>query len=425
MNRREFSKTALMLGLGAEVGLGQDNPVTPSSTDRYEEQARSLPVRQYDVVVAGGGTAGVVAALAAARQGAKTVLIESKGYTGGTVVEGGTALHSFFNLWKAFPGVEKRQVVRGIPDEIIGRLVKAGAATGYPEMEQGYGYDSVCTAIDTEMYKLTTMEMLEEAGVTMALNTLLVGAIAEGSRLKGVIMESRSGREAICGRCFVDCTGYGDLAARGGARFSEPNDYAVCNSFGLANVDVEKYHEFLKSHNAGGQLCKGLRDGRPDQIIRLGGESVSLPGGMTEAARAIGMAMITTTVHDNYFMFVKCNLKLPVSPTRRDAVAKAELQIRRNMAKAVDVFRKYVPGCEKAFMARTSPSLCIRRARLIECDYDLSLKDVLEARHFEDEVFVYGFHDSAPACRSRMEGPMASPTGLCGSASSTTCWLRA
>ena len=218
MNRREFSKTALMLGMGARIGLAQDNPAkaTAVSADRYQEQARTLPVRRCDVVVAGGGTAGVVAALAAARQGAKTVLIESKGYTGGTVVEGGTALHSFYNLWKAFPGVEKRQVVRGIPDEIIGRLVKVGGCTGYPEMEQGTNYDSVCTAIDTELYKLTTLEMLDEAGVSLALNTLLVGAIREGSRVTGVIAESRSGREAILADCFVDCTGYGDLAARAG-----------------------------------------------------------------------------------------------------------------------------------------------------------------------------------------------------------------
>ena len=68
----------------------------------YEEPAKKIPVREFDVVIAGGGTAGVVAAIAAARQGARTALIESKGYTGGIVVEGGTALHSFFNLWKAF-----------------------------------------------------------------------------------------------------------------------------------------------------------------------------------------------------------------------------------------------------------------------------------------------------------------------------------
>ena len=81
------------------------------------------------------------------------------------VVEGGTALHSFYNLWKAFPGVEKRHVVRGIPQEIVDRLAAAGGTSGHAEMLQGYDYDSVCTAIDTEIYKLVTLEMLTEAGL--------------------------------------------------------------------------------------------------------------------------------------------------------------------------------------------------------------------------------------------------------------------
>ena len=74
----------------------------------YEEPSQKLPVRNFEVVVVGGGTAGVIAALASARQGRKTALIEGKGYVGGIVVEGGTALHSFYNLWKAFPEAEKR-----------------------------------------------------------------------------------------------------------------------------------------------------------------------------------------------------------------------------------------------------------------------------------------------------------------------------
>jgi hypothetical protein len=361
----------------------------------YQEPARRLPVRKFDVVVAGAGTGGVVAALAAARQGAKTALIEAKGYPGGTVTEGGTALHSFYNLWKAFPGVEKRQVVRGIPQEIVERLVKVGGCSGHAEMFEGYNYDSVCTCIDTELYKLVTFEMLVEAGVFVCVNTLLTGAIMDGPRIRGAIVESRSGREAFYAKSFVDCTAYGDLAAYAGAKYTEPNDYAVCNSVGIGNVDIDKYYAFLKSHDAAGQLARGLRSGRPDQIVRAGAESVNVPG-MAEAARAIGMGMITTTVHDNYLMFIKCNLKMPVSPTNRDEVAKAELEIRRRLAKAVELFRQYVPGCEKAFMARTSPRLCIRRGRLIACDYDITLPDVLEARHFDDEVMVYGFHDSAP-----------------------------
>ena len=375
----------------------------------HEEPARKLPARTFDVVIAGGGTAGVVAAIAAARQGARTILIESKGYLGGVAVEGGTAIHSFYNLWKAFPDVEKRQVVRGIPAEMIERLVDMGGCTGYPEMQTSYDYDSVCTAIDTELYKLNAFEMLAEAGVYVCVNTLLVGAIREGSALKGVILESRAGREAIFAKAFVDCTGYGDLAAFAGASFSEPNDYAVANSMGLGNVDLEKFYQYLKANDAVGDLCYGTRSGKEDQIIRLGGRSARLPEGFHRGAEEIGMTLVTTTVHDNYCMFIKLNLRLAHSPTNRDEVSLAELELRRRMRKGLTLFRQYIPGFEDAFIARTSPSLCIRRGRLIACDYDISHEDVVEGRHFSDDVFVYGFHDFAPRIQIKDGGTYGIP----------------
>ena len=375
----------------------------------HEEPARKLPARTFDVVIAGGGTAGVVAAIAAARQGARTILIEAKGYLGGVAVEGGTAIHSFYNLWKAFPDVEKRQVVRGIPAEMIERLVDMGGCTGCPEMQTSYDYDSVCTAIDTELYKLNAFEMLAEAGVYVCVNTLLVGAIREGSALKGVILESRSGREAIFAKSFVDCTGYGDLAAFAGASFSEPNDYAVANSMGLGNVDLEKFYHFLKANDAVGDLCYGTRSGKEDQIIRLGGRSARLPEGFHRGAEEIGMTLVTTTVYDNYCMFIKLNLRLAHSPTNRDEVSRAELELRQRMRKGLTLFRQYIPGFEDAFIARTSPSLCIRRGRLIACDYDISHENVVEGRHFSDDVFVYGFHDFAPRIQIKDGGTYGIP----------------
>jgi hypothetical protein len=375
----------------------------------YEEQARKLPARIFDVVIAGGGTAGVVAAIAAARQGAKTILIESKGYPGGVVVEGGTAIHSFYNLWKAFPCVEKRQVVQGIPAEMIDRLVGMGGCTGYPEMQNGFDYDSVCTAIDTELYKLNAFEMLVEAGVTICVNTLLVGAIRARCALEGVILESRSGREAIFAKSFVDCTGYGDLAAYAGASFTEPNDYAVANSMGLGNVNIEKFYEYLKAKDAVGELCFGTRSGKEDQIIRIGGDSARLSEGFNHGAAEIGMSLITTTVHDNYCMFIKLNLNLKHNPTDRDEISQAELELRQRMCKGLELFRQYIPGFENAFISRTSPSLCIRRGRLIACDYDISHEDVVEARHFSDEVFVYGFHDYAPRIQVKDGGTYGIP----------------
>ena len=380
---------------GGATGSAPGNTAN-ASTDYYEEPVKRLPVRRFDVVIAGAGTAGVVAAIAAARQGAKTALIEAKGYPGGMVTEGGTALHSYFNLWKAFPGVKKRQVVRGIPQEIIDRLEVIGGTTGHVEMSEGYDYDSVFTAIDVELYKLTVFEMLDEAGVHIFVNSLLTEAITDGSRLRGVIVESRSGREAFYARCFVDCTGYGDLAALAGAEYTEPNDHSVANSISLANVSMDKYYNFLKKHDAVTQLARGPRSGKDDQIIRLSGRPAKLPEGFREGARKIGMSIVTATTHDNYFMFIKLNFKMPISPTDRDAVTKAELELRKRQVEAVKLFREYVPGCEKAFIARTSPTLCIRRGRMIKCDYDISHEEVIGGSHFDDDVMVYGFHDMAP-----------------------------
>ena len=397
------------LAAGARVEA-RDGKFVSFESDFYKEAAKKLPVRHFDVLVAGAGTAGVVAAIAAARQGAKTILVEYKGYPGGVAVEGGTALHSFYNLWKAFPGVEKKQLVRGIPAEMIDRLTARGGATGYAEMMKHYEYDSVCTAIDTEMYKLNAFEMLDEAGVYICVNTMLAGAIRSGSSLKGVILESRSGREAIYAKSFVDCTGYGDLAAHAGASYTEPNDYAVVNSMGLANVDIERYFHFLNSSDSVGQLAYGPRDGIPGQIVRLGSEgSQGYPDEFVKGARKIGMSSISTTVHDDYLMFIKFNLKLPQSPTDRDTVAKAELELRKRMQTGVELFNKHMPGFERAFISRTSPNLVIRRGRLITCDYDITHEDVIEGRHFQDDVFVYGFHDMAPRLQIKDGGSYGFP----------------
>jgi hypothetical protein len=408
MDRRDFSKQALVLGLGVPAVFGQEKAKQQPDEGYYEEPSKKLPVRKFDVAVAGGGTAGVFAALAAAREGASTILIETKGYCGGIAVEGGTAIHSFYNLYTAFPGCKKRKVVQGIPNEFMERLTSRGGCTGFPEMETGRDYDSICTAIDTEMYKLLAFEMLEEAGVFIALNTLLTNAITEGNRIKGVITESRSGREAIMARCFVDCTGYGDLSAYAGADFSVPNDYDSCNSFGLANASIDDYYTFLKAHNALGQMCRGPRSGEEGKFVRMGAESLEVPG-FVEEARKIGMSMITTTVHDNYLMYIKCNYKVHGSVLNRDDVARAEIEIRKRMGKAGQLLRRYVPGFEKAFIARTSPSLCIRRGRLVTCDYDISHDDVVEGRHFNDDVFVYGFHDNAPQYQIKNGGTYGIP----------------
>ncbi len=392
INRRTFLESTVALGAAAYAGSvacasDGEKQADEEQGEFYMEPAKRLPVKKFDVVIAGGGTAGVVAAIAASRQGAKVALIEVKGYTGGIITEGGTALHSFFNVWKPYPGVEKVQLVRGIPNEIIDQLTRMGGTSGHAELSMGYHHDSVCLAVDVEMYKLLSHTMLDEAGVYVCLNTLLVNAVKEDQRIKGVIIESRAGREVFYSDSFIDCTGYGDLAAFAGADYTEPNDYPLCNSMGVANVDIEKYAEILELT----QLAKGIRSGQDGKIVRIQGKPKD---------KDVGTGFVTTTVHDNYFMFVKANVGGPWgqekswSVTDRDKMTKLELEARKKQQRLIDEI-KTASDCDKAFTARTSPSLNIRRGRVIRCDYDISLDDVLGARHFEDEVMVYGFHDQS------------------------------
>jgi hypothetical protein len=236
-----------------------------------------------------------------------------------------------------------------------------------------------------------------------------VGSVRSGSELKGVVVESRSGREVFLGRSFVDCTAYGDLAAHAGAEYTVPDDYESCNSIGLGNVDMDQYYTFLKQHDAVDQLARGLRSGQPGQLVRLSGRNVNLPEAYVEEAEQIGMSGTVTTTHNNYLMFIKFNHKVEGSVVNRDDMARAELIVRKHQFRGMELFRKYLPGCKDAFIARTSPSLNIRRGRLVTCNYDITHEDVVDARHFEDEVFVYGFHDSAPRLQVKDGGTYGIP----------------
>ena len=355
-----------------------------------------VTARHYDVVVAGGGTGGVFAAVAAARAGAKTALIEAKGYVGGIAAEGGCGLHSFYNLWKAFPGVEKRKVVRGIPEEFIQRLYQAKGCSGHNETILRFEYDSDTLCVDVETYKYEALCMLREAGVHVMLNTMAVDVLCEGDRVKGVITESHQGTEAVLGKIFIDATGYGDLSARAGAHYTEPNDYAVVNSMGVGGIDIDKYYAFLRDNGGLIEYARGPRGGRENQIIRVDGNWEKISPELAASAKALGMSSVTTTIHDNYFMFIKMNYKMGESPTNRDALAEAEFELRRRQQEGIKLLRTTIPGGENAFITRTAPTITIRRARCITCEYDITNDEVINGTHFDDEVFSYGFHDSAP-----------------------------
>ena len=355
----------------------------------------TVPSQHFDVVVVGGGTSGLIAAVASARNGAKTALVEAKGYLGGTAVEAVTALHSFFNNWKTF-GKEKIQLVRGIPSELIDRITARGGCTGHCEMEMHYDYDAMCTAVDPEIFKLCANEMAAEAGVNIFFNTHMTSAYTENGRVRAITISNHSGVSALEADCFIDATAYGDLCASAGAAFTEPNDKMISAPIGIGGVDMDKYAEFFASYGAFNDCARGLRDGEEGQLVRVNGNRNLLPQEFVDTCREIGLALIITATRKDYLLFMKLDYKLPVSPTDRDAMTAAELTIRQNQEKAIGLFRKYIPGFERAYIVRTPVSACIRRGRCITCDYDITNEDVTSGCHFDDEVFEYGFHDEAP-----------------------------
>ena len=366
----------------------------------YVASERKMPVRNYDVVVAGGGTAGVIAAIASARTGARTALIEYKGYVGGIAVEGGTGLHSFYNLWEPF-GASKRQLVGGIPDEFVGVLKGYGGSAGHVDQLIYAEYDSACKNVDTEIYKFVALKMLREAGVHVYLNTLLTDAIRDGDSIRGAIGECHAGAEAFMAKMFIDSTGFGDLSARAFAPHREINDYGVTNSMGVGGVNLERYYDFLMAHSAVSELARGMRDGKPDKIIRMSGDFKKISDEALADFKEASFAPITTTMHDDYMMFIKISHRIEAGPLNRDALNDTEYILRDKQMRAIAAMRKHIPGCEGAFIARTSPTLTIRRARLIECDYDITNEEVVDGAHFEDDVLSYGFHDYAPRIQIR------------------------
>jgi flavin-dependent dehydrogenase len=173
--------------------------------------AKTVPVvGEYDVVVCGGGPAGFVAAVAAAREGASVALVERFGFLGGMATAGLVAPLSVFTY-------NQELVIGGIPWEFIDRLVQMGG--GYVEHPLGN------VAFDPELYKLCMQRMAEEAGIALYMNSYLSGCVvSESGEIQQVIIENKNGTEALAARTFIDATGDADLAYMAGVEI-EPCKY--------------------------------------------------------------------------------------------------------------------------------------------------------------------------------------------------------
>src|SRR5499427_7094732 len=168
--------------------------------ETYREQARDIPItHRADVVVVGGGVAGVSAAIAAARSGADTLLIERYGALGGNLTIG------LLEASMSFHDRKGKQLIGGIPDEIVQRLKAAGGSVGH--VEDDVGYSGTVTPYDPEELKMVCLEMTREAGARLLLHTWVVAAVVDSGRLRGLLIENKSGRQAVWSDVFVDCSG--------------------------------------------------------------------------------------------------------------------------------------------------------------------------------------------------------------------------
>ena len=367
------------------------------STKFIQENLKTPVSYECDVVVAGGGTAGFVAALAAARNGAKTILIDRFGFFGGSMLNGAGPLHSYFNVYKAFPGAEKIQVVKGIAQEIIDRMMACGGSPGHLEQDKGGNYDSVITLIDWEIFKGLAFDMLEEAGVKILLHTIVAGAICENNKVSGVIIEGKSGREAISAAVVIDTTGDGDVAAQAGAGFVKMHGTTrVGMPFGMANVDMPRLVEFLEKNDMVTQCIRGDKGSEIDDVIRLGFDLKKIPV-FKEYMEERGIwGPLGMSLHENNYSYINGTNLRNVDATNTEEVTQAEITLRKQVMVLSAMLKKHIPGFEKAYLNWTPVSIGVRYTRVIDCEHDMTLDEIVNCKRFDDEVMLYGFHDSAP-----------------------------
>ena len=351
---------------------------------------------RYDVVVVGGGMAGIGAAVAAARSGAKTMLVEQNGWLGGMGITGATGLHSYFNIFGAWPGAERTRVVGGIAQELVERVTNRGGAVGHVPMERGVDFISMITAVEPETFKVCAAEMCQQAGVRLLLHSTLDEVRAAGGLVEGIIVWNKHGRSMVRASQFVDCTGDGDLAGYAGADFEgpEPGDkgaYAAGFTFRMVNVDLAALEADLESRGMITQMAHAVKPGgHTPELVRLGIDLRVLRDGGDENLPGY---FLSTSMRPREITFCNCINYGPNNGLDVDALSQAETTLRGKMLEVVEAFRRHFPACAQTYAAGAAPSVGQRRARAIRCHYELSETDCTSGQQFDDQVGLFSFID--------------------------------
>ncbi len=357
-----------------------------ADAEYVSEPERRVPVAaRVDVVVAGAGPAGFAAAVAAARNGADVLLVEQANYVGGMLAS--QAILGFYTY-------QGKQIIFGIPQELVDRLVAIGACAGHiPDPRLG----SV-TVTDVEMLKVTTQEMVAEAGAKLLFHTVVSAPVMEGTTVKGIIIENKSGRQAVLARVVVDATGDADVAARAHVPFEiKPRDGIQPGTlmFRMDHVDVDKIRLALARDDDNARMVPGFGAGAE---YYLQAERFALDGfrSAMEQAREKGdlppdypqrWAIIATQPREDE---VFINMAMVTGFHAIDAwdLTRAEMEARRRVPMIVNFLKKYIPGFAEAHLISTHGTVGVRESRRIVGDYVLGAEDVMQGRTFADGVAI-------------------------------------
>ncbi|GAB5518529.1 MAG: FAD-dependent oxidoreductase [Rhodothermales bacterium] len=324
----------------------------------------SAPIRQTidtDVLVVGSGSAGSVAALAAAETGAQTMLVERYGFMGGISTQ---VLDTFYGFYT--PGTPKRKVIGGLPDVVVGELMWRGVALIRPNT---YGAGNGVT-YDAEVLKMVWETLALERGVRLLYHTFVLDATTDGDRITGVIAANKQGLLHIRAKAVVDASGDADVAAAAGAPFEGPKDgpvQALTTTFRMINVDTDRARQVKKTK---------LHDLMADAIA----QGYNLP-------RKEGSVHITPfdgVMHTNMTRVGN------IDGTDAHQLTAAEVEGRRQAAEYARFLVDFVPGYEQSVLADLSNQIGIRESRRLYGDYRLSRADVLQARTFDDAIAQCG-----------------------------------
>lgn len=354
-------------------------------TKRITESARELGVRkEVDVLVVGGGPSGIIAAQAAAEDGLRVTLIESRSFLGGNMTIGLPVL--------GFLGQKGNQIIKGLPQKFIDRLKAKDAASEHRPCPLHMSL----TLVEPEAVKTVALEMLVESGVDVQFYTFCSSVIMEGDELKGVIVESKAGREAILAKTVIDCSGDADVAYRAGVPCEYGNEHGGVQPptlmFCLGGVDTEKLRLSISEEPRTylTDFIPAEYFGQNNQFIVVGLRSLIQQAEEEGLKLPVERTILITGLRKGE-IWVNMTRVNGVNGTDPDSLTYGEIEGRKQIQDVEQYLIKYVPGFEQAYFMKTAPFLGIRETRRIVGQYVMNQEDVLGCAHFEDAVAVASY----------------------------------